>query len=210
MFRPEHFAVRRLTVEKLACTRGGRPLFADLDIKLGPGEALMLTGPNGAGKSSLLMCLAGLLAHEGQIVWHGRSDEERPGSDLHFLSHLGAIKPSLTLRHNLEFWADLNGGDRARIAPALEEARLDHAADLVAGLLSAGQTRRLALSRLVVAPRPVWLLDEPTSALDKQGDAWVAGLIDRQLAAGGLAVIATHQPIGLDRRPRSIVLGGRP
>lgn len=120
-----------------------------------------------------------------------------------------AIKPNLTLRANLEFWVNLNGGERVRIDPALAEARLDHAADLAAGLLSAGQTRRLALCRLLVAPRPVWLMDEPTLALDAQGDQWVAGLIDSHLGAGGLAVIATHLPLKLSARPRSLSLGGR-
>jgi heme exporter protein A len=202
----EHLPVRRLTAEKLACVRGERQLFTGLDLMLGPGDALLLTGPNGAGKSSLLMCLAGLLAHEGQVIWHGRNSEERPGSDLHFFSHLPAVKPHLSLRHNLEFWADLNRGDRTRIGPALSEARLDHAADLAAGLLSAGQTRRLALCRLLVAPRPIWLLDEPTAALDTQGDKWVAGLIDRHLATGGLAVIATHLKLKLSRGVRTLAL----
>ena len=210
MLVANHFPVRRLTVEKLACTRGAREIFAGLELRLGPGEALLLVGPNGAGKSTLLMCLAGLLAHDGHVVWHGRSDEDRPGTDLHFLSHLPAIKPNLSLRHNLEFWADLNGGSRAAIDSVLAEARLDHAADLHAALLSAGQTRRLALCRLLIAPRPVWLLDEPTSALDSQGDKWVAGLIDRHLGAGGLAVIASHLPLKLAAKPRRLTLGGRP
>lgn len=203
----EHLPVRRLTVEKLVCTRGERLLFAGLDLAVGPGEALMLTGPNGVGKSSLLMCLAGLLIYDGRITWHGRSKEERPGSDVHFLSHLPALKPNLSLRHNLEFWADLNGGDRAWVEPALAEARLDHATNLAAGLLSAGQTRRLALCRLLVAPRPIWLLDEPTAALDKQGDTWVAGLIDKHLASGGLAIIATHLILKLRAKTRTLTLG---
>jgi len=198
---------RRLTTKALACRRGDRLLFGGIDLDIGPGEALVLTGPNGAGKSSLLMCLAGLIASEGEIGWHGRDEDERPGADIHLLSHLPALKPGLGVGDNLRFWTDLNGGDRSLIAPALEAARLGHATRLRAGLLSAGQTRRLSLCRLLVAPRPVWLLDEPTSALDKQGDAWVTGLIDAHLAAGGLAVIATHLPLALAAKTWALALG---
>ena len=204
----ETLPARQLDVKGLGCTRGGRELFADIGFVLAPGTALVLTGPNGIGKSSLLMCLAGLLAHDGKVAFEGRDEEDRPGTDLHFLSHLPGLKPNLSLRDNLMFWTDLNDGDRARVDPALQEARLDHAADLRASYLSAGQTRRLALCRLLVAPRPVWLMDEPTAALDAQGDAWVAGLIDDHLLAGGLAVIATHLPLGLAAPPRTLALGG--
>ena len=128
-------------------------LFSDIGFSLAPGAALMLTGPNGIGKSSLLMCLGGLLAHEGEITFVGRDEEERPGTDLHFLSHLPGLKPNLSLSDNLIFWADLNGGDRGLSPRRFEEARLDHAADLRASYLSAGQIRRLALCRLLVAKR---------------------------------------------------------
>lgn len=208
--KPDHFPVRRLTVDQLACVRGERLLFSGLDLRLGPGQALLLTGPNGVGKSSLLMCLAGLLDHEGKVVWHGRSDDDPPGSDLHFLSHLPAVKPVLSLRDNLMFWADLYGGDRKGIEPALVAARLDHAADLPASLLSAGQVRRLALCRLLVASRPIWLLDEPSAALDAEGDIWVGGLIDRHLKRGGLAVIATHLPLRLKAETRTLALAFTP
>ena len=207
MRNAQSLPARQLDVKGLGCTRGGRALFAEIGFTLEPGKALVLTGPNGVGKSSLLMCLAGLLAHEGSVRFEGRGEEDRPGTDLHFLSHLPALKPNLSLKDNLLFWTDINGGDRARVDPALEEARLDHAADLRASYLSAGQTRRLALCRLLVAPRPVWLMDEPTAALDTQGDAWVAGLIDAHLAKGGLAVIATHLPLGLATPPQTLALG---
>ena len=199
---------RTLHVRGLGCSRGGRRVFSDIDLAVAPKQALVLTGANGAGKSSLLMCLSGLIPFDGVIDWQGRDPErERPGTDLHFISHQTALKPNLTLVENLAFWADLMGGARERVAPALKEARLDHAADLPAALLSAGQTRRLALCRLLVAPRPVWLLDEPTSALDAQGSDWVGELIGAHLDRGGLAIVATHLPLAIAGTVRTLALG---
>lgn len=208
MIEPPQLPARHLIARDFGCIRGDSEVFSDRNLNLEPGEGLLLTGPNGSGKSSLLMCLAGLLPFEGQIDWPGRDTETRPGADIHFLSHLPACKPGLTLRQNLTFWADLNGGDRSKIAPSLTEARLDHAIDLEAGLLSAGQTRRLALCRLLVATRPIWLLDEPTSALDTQGEAWVGNCIDSHLAAGGIAIVATHLPLKSKSTFKALMMGG--
>lgn len=199
---------RQLSIDKLAAERGERMVFAGLTAGLAAGEALLLRGRNGAGKSTLLLCLAGIVRpSEGRIVWGGRQAEERPGEDLLFVGHLPAIKPSLTVRENLAFWAALNGDAPARIAPALAEIGLARLADIAAGQLSAGQTRRLSLARLLISDRPVWLLDEPTSALDSEGHALVARLIDAHLARGGMAVIATHDDIALTGPTRSLAMG---
>ncbi len=191
-------APRHLDVTGLTCLRAEREIFADLSFSVAPGTALLLRGPNGAGKTSLMMCLAGFLhTQQGTIVWQGRDPEQRPGEDMHFIGHQSAVKPDLSVNENLKFWASINGGDPANTANALEAAGIGHTADLDAALLSAGQTRRLALARLLAAPRPVWLLDEPTSALDAAGDKWIAGLIDTHLDQGGLVIAATHLDLAL-------------
>lgn len=189
---------RTIAVSALACRRGERLLFADLHFTVPPGELLLLRGPNGVGKTTLLLALAGVVRPDaGTIAVTGRGEDDRPGTDLHLLSHQPAIKTRLSARENLVFWADLFGGDRALVAPALDHVGLAHIADLEAGHFSAGQTRRLALARLLVADRPIWLLDEPTSALDGEGEQLVLGLIDAHLKRGGIAIAATHHDLHL-------------
>src|SRR5690606_10320963 len=117
---------------------------------------------------------------------------------VHLLSHRNAIKPRLTVRENLDFWAGINAPTGPDPLAALERVGLGPISHIDAGYLSAGQTRRLALARLLVSRRPVWLLDEPTAALDTEGHALVAALIDEHLAGGGLAIAATHDPLSLD------------
>ncbi|HVW92590.1 MAG TPA: heme ABC exporter ATP-binding protein CcmA [Devosia sp.] len=198
---------RRIVLESLAGRRGERALFENLTLELGPGEAAELRGPNGAGKTTLLMILAGIVrAAAGTARLEGGDPEGRPETDIAYMSHRPAIKPRLTVTENLKFWVALNGGD-ADIDAALETVGLGPIAWLQAGHLSAGQTRRLALARLLLADRPVWLMDEPTSALDSDGEKLVARLIDHHLDRGGLVVAATHHDLGLAHAVRRIEIG---
>ena len=187
---------RTIEAARLTCRRGERLLFEGVGFTVVPGELLLLRGPNGVGKTTLLSALAGLLRPDaGAISVSGRGEEDRPGDDLHLMGHQPAIKARLTAAENLNFWADLFGGDRKLVAPALERVGLKHVAGLEAGHFSAGQTRRLALGRLLVADRPIWLLDEPTAALDGEGEQLVIALLDAHLKRGGIAVAATHHDI---------------
>ena len=158
----------RLAGSDVTCVRGGREVFAALNFAVEGGEALAVTGRNGAGKSSLLRLIAGLLAAaRGSICLEGGDSERSLAEHCHFLGHRDAIKPSLTVMENLQFWRDFLGGESGEAADAsLDGAGIGHLADLPAAYLSAGQRRRLGLARLVTVRRPVWLLDEPTSALD--------------------------------------------
>jgi heme exporter protein A len=195
-----------LTVQDLAAERGGRPVFAGLGFVAEGGEAVGVVGRNGAGKSTLLRVLAGLLRPAaGRVTLDppAADDPDTPVSErAHHLGHADALKAALTPREHLGFAAALlgragSGAGAASPEAALERVALGHAADLPCGYLSAGQRRRVALARLLVAARPLWLLDEPATALDAGSQAVLAEIMAEHLAAGGLIVAATHGPLGL-------------
>ncbi len=176
-----------LRVEGLACARGGLPVLDSLSFTVAPGAALVLRGPNGSGKTTLLRVLAGLAPPlRGRLT----------GPEAAYASHADGVKATLTVEENLRFWADLFG-------TPWDEGTLD-AFDLRAlrtrlgSTLSAGQQRRLGLARLAVTGRMLLLLDEPTVSLDAGSVARLAGWLRDHLARGGLAVIATHAPLGLE------------
>lgn len=198
----------QLICESLACERGGRQVFSDVSFAVPAGEALIVTGRNGSGKSTLLRVIAGLLrAAAGRIELSGGFDEASVAEQAHYLGHLDAAKPSLTVAENLQFWARFLGAPAAApLEPALEAVELATLADLPAAYLSAGQRRRLSIARLLAVKRPVWLLDEPTSALDTQSQGRLAAFMRDHLAGGGIIVAATHGPIGLDH-PRELKMG---
>jgi heme exporter protein A len=197
----------RLSGRGVRCVRGGWEVFSGLDFEASSGEALTITGPNGAGKTSLLRMVAGLLTVAGgSIVLEGGETELTLAEQAHYLGHRDALKPALSVIENLIFWRDFLGGEAFDARMSLAAVGLDHAAQLPAAYLSAGQRRRLSIARLLALRRPVWLLDEPTSALDAAGQSLFAILMRDHLARGGLIIAATHGPIGL--AARELRIGG--
>lgn len=193
----------RAIATNLAGRRGASLLFSGIGFSLARGEALVITGPNGAGKSTLLRVLAGLLdADSGSFVLHGDDDLVLPVSEhAHYLGHRNAMKRELKVSENLDFWKRFQvseTGEGLSVDAAVDAVGLAGVAHLPFGYLSAGQQRRIALARLLVSARPVWLLDEPTAALDKASDKLFADLVRAHLAQGGMAIAATHQPLGLE------------
>ena len=183
-----------LAAHEISCQRGGRLLFADLSFALGPGEGLLVTGPNGAGKTSLLRIIAGLLPLRAGRIEGG--DESVPLPELyHYVGHLNGIKSALTLRENADFWVDFLEGDSSGVEEAFKRFGLIELEDLPAGLLSAGQKRKLALTRLFAAKRSIWLLDEPSVSLDTASVKVLDKAIAQHLAQGGVAVVASHTPL---------------
>lgn len=199
----------RLSVNNLACERGGRRIFSGVSFTLQSGEALVITGRNGAGKSTLLELLAGRLTpDEGKILWQGEGERTLTES-LHYVGHRDALKGALTAQENLDFARDFLGHPALSAREALEAAGLAHAARLPVGYLSAGQRHRVALARLLVAHRPLWLLDEPTSALDTASQETLRGLLEDHRAKGGMIAATTHSPLFLSE-PKEIRIERQP
>jgi len=196
--------ITSLTAEKLTVQRGSRRLVEGLSFTVKAGQALALEGANGAGKTSLLRLIAGFLpAAAGKVTLRdGATDicepEER-GKHIGWLGHHDALKASFTVSEQLAFFGKLYGRPlrpEERLA-LLDEVGLTRQAELPCRYLSAGQRRRLALARLLLTARPLWLLDEPFAALDIAGKALVGRLIARHCGQGGIVLAATHEPLGL-------------
>jgi heme exporter protein A len=188
----------------LACTRGDRELFHNIDVGLAPGDALRVAGANGSGKTSMLRLLCGLACpSEGEVHWKGRNIRavrEEFGSQLVYLGHANGVKDDLAAWENVAVNATLAGlpTGREQACAALEELGLSHTADLPTRALSQGQRTRVALARLWLRPaRALWILDEPFAALDADAAAQLCDRIDGHLAGGGMLVYTTHQELPL-------------
>ena len=191
----------RLIAENLSGERGGQPVFSNIGFALGEGDALTVTGPNGSGKSTLLRVVAGLLpAAFGSVRLDG-GGEAFPtiASAAHYLGHLNATKPALTVAENLAFWRDFCGSGHLGVGDALETVGLGAIGHLPYGYLSTGQKRRAAIARLLVSRRPLWLLDEPTAGLDAESERRFSALMAEHRASGGMIVAATHVALGIER-----------
>jgi|APCry1669190156_1035279.scaffolds.fasta_scaffold01633_2 heme exporter protein A len=194
-----HVAVHDLRVE-----RSGRCVLSAVSFELGGGQALWLRGPNGAGKSTILRVLAGFLPYQGGRIDLTVDEPHDCARDaIHFLGYQDALKSTLSLRENLSFWATLlsrsdeEGTCEERVSMALRTVGLHHLAMLPAGYLSAGQKKRMALARLLVTQRPIWLMDEPSLTLDQEAHDLLVGMMSAHRARGGMIIFASHTPLGL-------------
>lgn len=193
----------KLIASNITCFRGGRHVLEGVSFDLELGVASVLRGPNGSGKSTLLRVIAGLVDHQdGTLTWAddegGEIDEdETPHASLfHYVGHLDAVKPNLSVHENLDFWARFYGTPED-VGHALETLGLAGLRDVPGAFLSAGQKKRLALARLLLGNRPLWILDEPSVSLDVEGVALVASLMKSHCEAGGMLLVTTHVDIGL-------------
>lgn len=194
-----------LDAVNLSCVRGDRPLFRDLSFTLDPGQILHVRGENGRGKTSLLRILGGLaMPAEGKIRWSGRDIQDLGDEfsrNLAYVGHQNGLQGELSAQENLRFTLGTDGKAGAeltkRIAEALAYLGLSRFRDLPSKLLSQGQKRRVALARLLLLERSLWVLDEPFTALDTQSCAQVSGLLERHARDGGLVILASHQELAL-------------
>jgi heme exporter protein A len=196
------------SVENLTCVRSDHIVFEELSFHVPSGNALWVKGNNGAGKSSLLRICATLLNPvNGDMKWQDQSCLKYPEKyrgQFHYIGHQDALKPALTVRENLRFWAEFLGN--GNIEQALRDFELHRLDNTPVGLLSAGQKKRVNLARLLVAQAPLWILDEPFSSLDQLYIDLVKTHLDRHLGDGGTILYTTHQPLSLNSSS-SLVLG---
>ena len=186
-----------ISVKSLSVSRGGINLLEGLDIELNSGQAGILRGPNGVGKTTLLRALAGLQPIETGKIQYSIDD-------VCYSGHADGVKPTLTVRENLEFWADIFG--HHSISETAEQFMISDFLDLKVGTLSAGQKRRVGLSRLGLTGRSIWLLDEPTVSLDQTSVSIFENIIKDHLLKNGCALIATHIDLGLEDSAKIINL----
>jgi heme exporter protein A len=199
-----------LSAHELTLIRGERCLFTDVGFALEPGALLLLEGQNGSGKTSLIRALLGLVEIEsGEVRWKGqpvREDRQAYFASLVWMAHRVGFKFDLTLVENLRFEMAMRGTSNADFSGVIERLGLDRLRKLPLRALSAGQQRRVALARVLLAEVPLWLMDEPFTNLDREGRQMVSDVVAEHLEMGGLCVMAAHQDVSIDAPTQTLVL----
>ena len=207
-----HFNIKPeiLTIEKLEIIRGENLLISGLCADVRPGDVLWIQGTNGIGKTSLLKAIAGLARPDGGKILWGESPADTHGFDfVAYQGHHDSHKSDLTAQENLEFWQSIFN-TRTDISNLLERVNITHLANNRVKTFSAGQSRRLALARMLLKNAPLWIMDEPTAAMDQAGQDLVTGLVDQHVKRGGAVIIASHgAPEKIGQNTRILTIEGQ-
>ncbi len=199
----EDDGLSQLEVSGLECIRQDIILFRDINFKLRSGDLLQIDGVNGSGKSSLLRLLAGLMQQNaGEISWQRKEISTcryEYQQELSYIGHLNGVKDALTALENLQVMVALAGSkSEISLSHALDQLELTGMETVPLSRMSAGQTRRVALARLLVTKAAIWLLDEPFTSLDASGKLIIERLITEHCARGGIIIFSTHQPMEIE------------
>lgn len=190
-----------LEAVNLSCMRNQKTIFSHLSFKINEGQLLCIEGPNGCGKSSLLRVLTGLLTPtQGEILWDNYAIDKSEANykqEIHYLSHANGLKLTLTGQENIRWMSNLLHCTPISPLPILKKLQLASYMDYPVKYLSQGQRRKLALAKLFLFPKKVWLLDEPLTALDICSQDIFLTLLTTHIKEKGLAVITTHEPLAL-------------
>lgn len=190
----------KLVAENLYVNRGIKRVVEDLFFEIEQGEALIVTGENGAGKSTLLRAIAGLLPIDGgSVTLIGGNEELLLREQCHYLGHQNGLKTALSVKENLEFWQSFSGEPDFAIQEALEIVDLAHTLDLPFGYLSTGMKRRIAIAKLLITRKQIWVVDEPTAGLDGGSSKMFMDICSAFCEDGGILIAATHLPLELKK-----------
>jgi heme exporter protein A len=198
--------VTSFKVNNLQCTRRDNILFQGLSFSLEDGGLLQIDGVNGSGKSSLLqMCVGLIQASEGEITWNGEditSTRYQYQSDITYFGHTNGVKAGLTALENMKVMHALSGfKSEINYSSILKQIGLAGMEDVLLSRMSAGQKRRVGLTRIFMSKSKLWFLDEPFNALDKNGKKIIEQLIVEHCKSGGMVIFATHQTMEIDGYP---------
>ena len=200
-----------LSVSNLACSRGNKPLFADVSFELQAGQALHLEGDNGVGKTSLLRILCGLSpADAGEVHWQGESIQNNMAAfraSLFYLGHSLSLKEELTALENLLSDAAVSGRmlSQQQALAVLARMGLRGRENLPLRVMSQGQKRRTTLARLLASRAQLWVLDEPFVALDSKAIDGLCSLMAEHVSMGGMVLFTSHQPVMLSGMNNTVV-----
>lgn len=187
-----------LEVNHISCLRGDQVFFDDLSFDVTEGSAWVFTGKNGAGKTTLLSALVKLFPlSSGEVLWNGKSVQSQLyefHSKVVLLGHKLGLKGRETPVEHLKRWASYQKCSAEHVLEILKKWGIDDPHKQIR-TYSAGQQKRITLSRLLLQPKKLWLLDEPTSQLDTRGKEILAALVKEHRANGGAVVACTHEAL---------------
>lgn len=187
----------KLYIQDLNFSYDNGLIFNNQTHTLSSNRITLLLGQNGSGKSTFLKIIAGLeKPNSGSIKLHDNNDKSLNfNGNISYLGHKLALKEELTVQENIKFWHNFYGKDL--LAREFEELGLDKLSSMIVSNLSAGQKKKLALYRILMSNKKIWLLDEPFSNLDKKAYGYLKELLLMRLNNDIIIIITSHSKLDL-------------